>query len=95
MIWNVLQRLHGTSRNYSEQIATDIDEEIKDIVEKCYIDCTNILTEHMDKLHAVAEELLRKEKLDDEEFKAIMEEEKNEPQQDVQEEPEVTVEEVY
>ena len=83
------------SRNYSEQIATDIDEEIKDIVEKCYIDCTNILTEHMDKLHAVAEELLRKEKLDDEEFKAIMEEEKNEPQQDVQEEPEVTVEEVY
>ena len=83
------------SRNYSEQIATDIDEEIKDIVEKCYIDCTNILTEHMDKLHAVAEELLRKEKLDDEEFKAIMEEEKNEPQQDVQEEPEVTVEEEY
>ena len=61
------------SRNYSEQIATDIDEEIKDIVEKCYVDCTRILTEHMDKLNAVAEELMRKEKLDDEEFKAIME----------------------
>ena len=60
------------SRNYSEQIATDIDEEIKDIVEKCYVDCRNILTEHMDKLNAVAEALLIKEKLDDEEFKAIM-----------------------
>lgn len=60
------------SRNYSEQIATDIDEEIKDIVERCYIDCTNILTEHMDKLHAVAEQLMKKEKLDEEEFKSIM-----------------------
>lgn len=61
------------SRNYSEQIATDIDEEIKDIVEKCYVDCTNILTEHMDKLHLVAEKLLQTEKMDEEEFKAIME----------------------
>lgn len=60
------------SRNYSEQIATDIDEEIKDIVEKCYVDCTNILRNHMDKLHAVAEQLMMKEKLDEEEFKAIM-----------------------
>jgi len=60
------------SRNYSEQIATDIDEEIKDIVEKCYVDCTNILRNHMDKLHAVAEQLMKKEKLDEEEFKAIM-----------------------
>ena len=61
------------SRNYSEQIATDIDEEIKDIVEKCYVNCTNILTEHMDKLHLVAEKLLQTEKMDEEEFKAIME----------------------
>ncbi len=60
------------SRNYSEQIATDIDEEIKDIVEKCYVDCTNILTEHLDKLHEVAEALMKKEKLDEEEFKEIM-----------------------
>ncbi|MDO5139125.1 MAG: ATP-dependent zinc metalloprotease FtsH, partial [Oscillospiraceae bacterium] len=60
------------SRNYSEQIATDIDEEIKDIVEKCYVDCRNILSDHMDKLNAVAEALLIKEKLDDEEFKSIM-----------------------
>ena len=60
------------SRNYSEQIATDIDEEIKDIVEKCYVDCTNILTEHLDKLHEVAEALIKKEKLDEDEFKDIM-----------------------
>ncbi len=64
------------SRNYSEQIATDIDEEIKDIVEKCYIDCTNILTEHLDKLHEVAEALLIKEKLDEEQFKEIMQDKK-------------------
>ena len=60
------------SRNYSEQIATDIDEEIKDIVEKCYAECTDILNAHMDKLHQVAERLLVIEKMDEEEFKAIM-----------------------
>ena len=60
------------SRNYSEQIATDIDEEIKDIVEKCYAECTDILNAHMDKLHQVAEKLLVIEKMDEEEFKAIM-----------------------
>ena len=62
------------SRNYSEQVATDIDTEIRAIVESCYEQCTAILTEHMDKLHAVAEQLLKKEKLTGDEFAAIMKE---------------------
>ena len=62
------------SRNYSEQVATDIDSEIRAIVESCYEQCTAILTEHMDKLHAVAEQLLKKEKLTGDEFAAIMKE---------------------
>ncbi|MBR5502245.1 MAG: ATP-dependent zinc metalloprotease FtsH [Oscillospiraceae bacterium] len=62
------------SRNYSEQVATDIDSEIRAIVESCYEQCTSILTEHMDKLHAVAEQLLKKEKLTGDEFAAIMKE---------------------
>ncbi|MBQ4093693.1 MAG: ATP-dependent zinc metalloprotease FtsH [Oscillospiraceae bacterium] len=62
------------SRNYSEQVATDIDSEIRAIVEQCYERCTAILTEHMDKLHLVAGELLKKEKLTGEEFAALMKE---------------------
>ena len=60
------------SRNYSEQIATDIDEEIRAIVEDCFVKCKTTLEEHMDQLHKVAQTLLQKEKIDGDEFKAIM-----------------------
>jgi len=61
------------SRNYSEQIATDIDVEIRNIVEECYEKCSAILEEHMDKLHLVAGSLMEKEKIDGDEFKSLME----------------------
>lgn len=61
------------SRNYSEQVATDIDEEIRNIVERCYEQCGAILDEHRDKLEAVAARLLEKEKIDGDEFRSIME----------------------
>ena len=60
------------SRNYSEQIATDIDVEIRKIVEDCYDRCSSILDEHMDQLHTVAGMLMEKEKIDGDEFTAIM-----------------------
>ena len=60
------------SRNYSEQIATDIDVEIRNIVEECYDRCSTILEEHMDKLHLIANMLMEKEKIEGDEFTRLM-----------------------
>ena len=59
------------TRNYSEETASLIDAEVKRIIDKAYRTAQEILREHMDKLHAVAERLLEKEKIDGEEFDAI------------------------
>lgn len=59
------------SKNYSEETAAIIDEETKKIVDAGYQRAVNILTEHIDKLHAVAGVLLEKEKIDGDEFDAI------------------------
>ena len=59
------------TRNYSEETASLIDEEVKRIIDKAYRTAQEILREHMDKLHAVAERLLEKEKIDGEEFDQI------------------------
>lgn len=63
----------GHTRNYSEEVAAQIDEEINAIVTACYQETTRKLTEHMDKLHAVAQYLFHNEKLDGEQFAALME----------------------
>ena len=60
------------SRNYSEQIATDIDVEIRNIVEECYDKCSDILENHMDQLHMIAGKLIEEEKIDGDKFKALM-----------------------
>ena len=62
------------SKNYSEETASLIDGETKKIIDEAYNRCMQILTEHVDKLHAVAAVLLEKEKIDSEEFEAIFNE---------------------
>ena len=59
------------TRNYSEETSTKIDEEVKKIIDNGYNRAKEILTMHSDKLHAVANLLLEKEKVDGEEFAAI------------------------
>lgn len=59
-------------RNYSESVASQIDEEIERIVKDAYSRTKEILSEHIDKLHAVAQALLKEEKIDGKEFEAIM-----------------------
>ena len=66
-----LGRDFAQSKNYSEETAGIIDEETKKIVDTAYQRAETILTEHIDKLHAVAEVLLDKEKIDGDEFDAI------------------------
>ena len=59
------------AKTYSEETASVVDEEIKRIVDKAYEKAKQILTEHVDKLHAVAGVLLEKEKIEADEFEAI------------------------
>ncbi len=66
-----LGRDWAQQRNYSEETAGIIDEEVKRIVDKAYQIARQILNENIDKLHIVASILLEKEKIDGEEFEAI------------------------
>ena len=67
-----LGRDYGTGKEYSEQTASVIDEEIQRIINECYADAKAILSEHIDKLHFVAEYLLAHETMDGDQFKAAM-----------------------
>lgn len=66
-------------RNYSEAVASQIDQEVEKIILNAYKQTEDILTEHIDKLHAVALELVKREKLTGDEFKRIMNGEELEP----------------
>lgn len=63
----------NNDRNYSETVATEIDREIRKIIDNAYEKCENILSNHLEQLHLVARYLLRKEKIDSDEFKELME----------------------
>ena len=66
-----LGRDFAQAKEYSEETAAVIDEEIKKIVDNAYRRAEQILRDNIDKLHAVAGVLLEKEKIDGEEFDAI------------------------
>ncbi|GAA6514695.1 ATP-dependent zinc metalloprotease FtsH [Merdimmobilis hominis] len=61
------------SRNYSETVAAEIDGEIREVIDTCYESTRQVLEDHMDQLHRVAEYLMTYEKVDGEKFKALME----------------------
>ncbi|DAA83569.1 MAG TPA: cell division protein FtsH [Cyanobacteria bacterium UBA10660] len=62
----------GHQRDYSEQVAFEIDEEIKHIVDERYELAKRLLSENRDMLEAISRELLDKETIDDKEFEEIM-----------------------
>ena len=62
----------GHQRDYSEQVALEIDEELKKIVDEKYEEAKNLLSSNRDMLEAIAKELLDKETIDAEEFQDIM-----------------------
>lgn len=61
----------STRKNYSEEMASEIDEEIRTIIEDAYATAEKLLTENIDKLHIVAQTLLEIETLDGEQFESL------------------------
>ena len=61
----------GKGRNFSEELGAKIDAEVKKIIDEAYNRATNLLKDNIDKLHAVAQALMEKEKLNSEEFEHL------------------------
>ena len=68
-----LGRDFSSGKTYSEKTASEIDDEIRSIINGCYERCKDILTVNIAKLHFVAEFLLKNESMDEEQFRAAME----------------------
>lgn len=68
----------GHQRDYSEQVAFEIDEEIKKIVDERYELAKQLLTQNRDMLEVISKELLEKETIDEKEFDEIMNRVRNE-----------------
>lgn len=67
-----LGREIATEKNYSEKIASEIDEEVKNIINKALITTKKIITSRKNVLQAIAEKLIEKETLERDEFEALI-----------------------
>ncbi|MBO5982129.1 MAG: hypothetical protein J6Q24_06745, partial [Clostridia bacterium] len=65
---------YSTQRNYSEEIASEIDAEIHRIITEAHDRAKKILTENMDKLNLIVEYLVAYEIMDEDQFNAVCEE---------------------
>ena len=72
----------GQGKGYSETTAAEIDSEMRDIIDEAYETCRRTLTEHIDQLHALAQALMEREKLNEKEFNAVMAGETLPPRED-------------
>ena len=70
-------RNFGNTRDFSEEIAADIDKEVKRIIDTQYELAKQLLNENRDMLEYIAKELLEKETLDQSEFEELMNEVRN------------------
>lgn len=62
----------GSSRDYSEKVAADIDSEVRKLIETGYAASIDILKTHIDQLHLLAKYLLIHEKIDRADFEKLM-----------------------
>ncbi|MCQ2373275.1 MAG: ATP-dependent zinc metalloprotease FtsH [Phascolarctobacterium sp.] len=60
-------------KEYSEEVAAEIDKEVRSYMETAYSETEKLLTENIDKLHVLAEALMEKETLDEQEIKELVE----------------------
>ncbi|MEY8001881.1 ATP-dependent zinc metalloprotease FtsH [Clostridium sp. Mt-5] len=66
-----LGRDFGKGKNYSEEVAFEIDKEIRKLIDEGYNKAEKLLSQNMNRLRAVAERLLEKEKLEADEFEEV------------------------
>lgn len=62
----------GSSKDYSDRVAGEIDDEVRSIIEKAYQQATAILNAHMDQLHLLAKYLIIHEKIERDDFETLM-----------------------
>ncbi len=63
----------GHEQNYSDKVAYEIDMEMQELIRSCYERAKNLLLQHRDKLELLAQTLLARETLDEEEIKQLLE----------------------
>jgi cell division protease FtsH len=66
-----LGREIGEQRNYSDEVAKQIDEEVRAIIDRAYERATEVLTTHRDRLDRLAEKLIAEETVDSEGFETL------------------------
>lgn len=62
----------GRQNDYSEKVAAQIDSEIRHFIDEAYEGTVKLLTEHMDKLHLIAKNLIERETLEGHEIEEIL-----------------------
>ncbi len=77
---------YGHTRNYSEAVAAEIDEEVRRIIEEAYEKCRVLLSANADKMHELAGYLLKYEKIDGDTFVKLMQGENIDPENAEQQE---------
>ncbi len=67
-----LGREMGAEPDYSEEIAKEIDDEIRRVIEEAHDKATNVLREHMDELHRLSALLIERETIDKTQFERLL-----------------------
>jgi cell division protease FtsH len=67
-----LGRDMGAEPDYSEEIAREIDDEIRRVIEEAHERARKVLAEHMDELHQISELLIERETIDKDQFERLL-----------------------
>ena len=94
-----LGRDYSQGRNFSENVASEIDAEVRELIETAYEKSKEILESHQDQVHLLSKYLMKNEKIDGDEFEKLMkgeitvEDDEPEQNEDVQaeEQPEQSI----
>jgi cell division protease FtsH len=73
-----LGREMGAEPDYSEEIAKEIDDEIRRVIEEAHDKATNVLREHMEELHKLSAILIERETIDKSQFERLLQGESEE-----------------
>src|SRR5881296_64255 len=67
-----LGRDYGAEADYSEEIAREIDDEIRRVIEEAHELALQVLREHMDQLHRISQILIERETIDSDQFQRLL-----------------------